>query len=92
MLQNILLSWLFLECFTLECKDMVILQNIGNTHAKTQCHIPQELKSQQKVLKKFPSYKFILLVRGIFCLEFQSRSWLIVIILKVNIKIFLHAT
>jgi hypothetical protein len=41
--------------------------------------------------KKFPSYKFILL-GGIFCAEFQYRSWLSVIILKVNIKIFLHIT
>jgi len=27
--------------------------------------------SESKVLKKFPSYKLILLVGGIFCLEFQ---------------------
>jgi len=45
MLQNILLSWLFLKCFTLGGKDIVILQNTGNTRAKTQCHISAELKS-----------------------------------------------
>jgi hypothetical protein len=34
---------------------------------------------------KFSAYKFILLVGGIFYLEFQKRSWLSVIIVKVNL-------
>jgi len=37
--------------------------------------------NQFRCLKKFPSYKLILLTAGIFCLEFQQRSWLSVIIL-----------
>jgi hypothetical protein len=61
-------------------------------------YLPTSIKNtshdinQFRCFKKFPSYKFILLVRGIFCLEFQYRSWLSVIILKVTIKIFLHVT
>jgi len=50
-----------------------------------------DINQSRYVLKKFHPYKFTLL-GGIFCLEFQSRSWLSVIILKVNIKIFLHVT
>ena len=41
-------------------------------------------KPIQICFKQFPSYKFMLLIGGIFCLEFQQRSWLSVIILEIN--------
>ena len=53
-------------------------------------HLPTSIKntSHDKPIQissqKFPSYKFILL-GGIFYLEFQQRSWLSVIILKINL-------
>jgi len=40
---------------------------------------PHTKKPNPICFKKFPSYKF-LLFGGIFCLEFQQRSWLSVII------------
>jgi len=52
-------------------------------------HLPTSIKNtaHDKPIQivKFPAYKFILLVGGIFYLEFQQGFWLSVIILKVNL-------
>jgi hypothetical protein len=54
--------------------------------------LPKNVKTKLKNSNVRCCFVFILLVTGIFCLELQLRSWLSVIILKVNIKVFLHVT